>query len=80
LIDKLPHSRRYCLSREGYQVCLVYLKLAHKVYAPLTAAVLERFPDDGKLNPQKLTRLDRAYTAVLQSLDALTDELGLKAA
>jgi len=80
LIDKLPHSRRYRLTREGYQVCLVYLELAHRVYAPLTAAVLERFPDDCKLDPQKLTRLDRAYTAVLHSLDALTDELGLKAA
>ena len=80
LAQRIPHSRRYRLSREGYQVCLVHLKLADKVYAPLTAGVLERFPGDSDFDPAKMTRLDRAYNAVLKSLDALTAELGLKAA
>ncbi len=80
LVEKLPHSRRYRLSREGYQVCLVYLKLAQRVYAPLTAGILERFPGDSKFDPARLSRLDRAYSAVLKSLDSLSEALGLKAA
>ena len=80
LAEKMPHSQRYRLTRQGYQVCLVYLKLADKIYAPLTAAILERFPGDSDFDPAKMTRLDRAYNAVLKSLDALTAELGLKAA
>src|SRR5262249_56399598 len=38
LVTKLPNSRRYQLLRQGYSVCLVFLKLFERVYAPLTAA------------------------------------------
>jgi hypothetical protein len=80
LVEKLPHARRYRLSREGYQVCLVYLKLAQKVYAPLATGILDRYEEDAKLDPAKLTKLDQAYSAVLTALDNLVQEIGLKAA
>lgn len=80
LVEKIPHSRRYRLTREGYQVCLVYVKMSEKVYAPLAAAILDRFPADREVPAAHMTRLDRAYSAVLKALDALTTELGLKAA
>jgi len=38
------HSRSCRLTPEGYQICLVYLKLFEKVYAPLTQGILQPFP------------------------------------
>lgn len=34
LVEKIPHSRRYRLLPHGYQICLVFLKLYDKIYAP----------------------------------------------
>jgi hypothetical protein len=34
LAEKIPHSRRYRLLPHGYQICLVFLKLYEKIYAP----------------------------------------------
>jgi hypothetical protein len=39
--SKLPQqSRRYRLLPNGYSICLVFLKLFERVYAPLTAGLL----------------------------------------
>jgi hypothetical protein len=38
LVAKLPNSRRYQLLRHGYSICLVFLKLFERVYAPLQQA------------------------------------------
>ena len=38
LVEKLPHSRRYRVAEEGYPICLVYLKLFERVYAPYRGA------------------------------------------
>src|SRR6516164_2154053 len=40
LVEKIPHSRRYRLSPHGYRICLLFLKLFARVYAPLTAGLL----------------------------------------
>jgi hypothetical protein len=34
LVEKVPHSHRYRLLPEGYRLCVVYLKLFEKIYAP----------------------------------------------
>jgi hypothetical protein len=34
LVEKLPHSRRYCIPREGYPICLIFLKAFERIYAP----------------------------------------------
>src|SRR5437868_7410249 len=44
LVEKLPRSRRYRLPAPGYSVCLIFLKLFDRVYAPLTAACCNRSP------------------------------------
>jgi hypothetical protein len=49
LIRKAPHRRRYELPREGYSLCLVFLKLFERIYAPLTAGLLQPVPHDTKL-------------------------------
>ena len=80
LIDKLPRSRRYRLPREGYCVCLVFLKLFERIYAPLDAGLLQPLSGDTKLQQQKRTQLDRLYQRVADDLNKLMDAVGLKAA
>jgi hypothetical protein len=80
LVEKIPDSRRYRLLPEGYRLCVVYLKLFEKLYAPLTAGLLAPVPADAQLPPAKATELDRLYRAVAHALDNLVEGVGLKAA
>jgi hypothetical protein len=64
----------------GYQICLIYLKLFEKIYAPLVNGVLAGWDDDEQLPIARRTQLDRLYNAVLTALDKLVDAVGLKAA
>jgi hypothetical protein len=80
LVEKLPHSRRYRIPREGYSISLVFLKLFERIYAPLTAGLLQPFIGDGRLAAQKRTQLDRLYQRVVDDLSKLMDAVGLKAA
>jgi len=70
LVEKLPHSRRYRLLPNGYSICLVFLKLFERVYAPLNAG----------LHSQHRSQLDRLYQRVVDDLDKLIQAVGLKAA
>jgi hypothetical protein len=78
--EKLPHSRRYRLLPHGYRICLVFLKLFERIYAPLTAGLLRPFPADNKLQNQRLSQLDRLYQRVTHAVDDLVQAVGLKAA
>jgi len=80
LVEKLPHSRRYRLLAEGYRLCLVFLKLFERIYAPLTAGLLQPFSGDAQLPHQRLSQLDRLYRQVAEALDRLVHAVGLKAA
>jgi hypothetical protein len=80
LVEKVPHSHRYRLPAVGYRLCLVYLKLFEKIYAPLTAGLLAPFDGDRVLPPQRLAQLDRLYQRVVTALDQLVEAVGLKAA
>ncbi len=63
LVAKLPSSRRYQLLPQGYSICLVFLKLFERIYAPLTAGLLSPVSTDAKLPAQKRSQLDRLYHA-----------------
>lgn len=80
LVEKLPNSRTYRLSPQGYSVCLVFLKLFERVYAPLTAGLLPPFSPDTALHEARRSQLDRLYARVVSSLDELLEAVGLKAA
>jgi hypothetical protein len=80
LVDKLPHSRRYQLRPHGYTISLVFLKLFERIYAPLTAGLLQPFRGDATLPDTKRCQLDRLYQRVVNNLDQLLDAIGLKAA
>jgi hypothetical protein len=80
LVEKIPHSRRYRLVGKGYAVCVLFLKLFERIYAPLTAGLLKPFPGDRKLAHDKRCALDRLYQRIVDDLDALLRAVGLKAA
>jgi hypothetical protein len=78
LVQKVPHSRRYRLTSDGYSICLVFLKLFERIYAPLTAGLLHPVSVDSKLERQKQSQLDRLYQRVSDDLDQLLRAVGLK--
>jgi hypothetical protein len=80
LIEKIPRSRRYQLTGQAYRLCLIYLKLFEKLYAPLTAGIIHPCPNDRILILQRTTALDQLYLAVKQALDNLVREIGLELA
>jgi len=80
LVERVPHSRRYRLLAQGYTICLVFLKLFERVYAPLTAGLLNPVAADARLADDKRHRLDRLYQRIVTDLDALLRAVGLKTA
>src|SRR5258708_23900489 len=80
LVAKLPNSRRYQLLPQGYSICLVFLKLFERVYAPLAAGLLSPIKADKRLESQRRSQLDRLYQRVIDDLDTLVRAVGLKAA
>ena len=80
LVEKVPRSRRYQLVGKGYSICVVFLKLFEKIYAPLTAGLMAPFRGDRILVEQKRCQLDRLYQNVCDDLDALLRAVGIKAA
>ena len=46
LVEKIPRSGRYRLAGKGYSICVAFLKLFEKIYAPLTAGLLAPFRGD----------------------------------
>jgi hypothetical protein len=78
LVEKPPRSRRYRLPAEGYSVCLIFLKLFERVYAPLAAGLLLPVPGDPTLAQSKRSNLDRLYQRVTDDLADLVRTVGLK--
>lgn len=77
LVEKLPHSRRYRLCSHGYRLCVVFLKLFERVYAPLTAGLLHPYQGDTRLEHDRRTQLDRLYQRLADDLDQLFAAVGL---
>lgn len=80
LVERVPQTRRYRLLPHGYTICLVFLKLFERVYAPLTAGLLAPVAADARLAEPKRHRLDRLYQRIVNDLDALLHAVGLKTA
>jgi hypothetical protein len=80
LVERLPKSRRYHLVSKGYSVCVAFLKLFEKIYAPLTAGLLAPFRGDRRLAEERRCELDRLYQRVGDDLTALLQAVGLRIA
>ena len=80
LVQKVDRGRRYKLTREGYSICVVFLKLFERIYAPLTAGLLQSVPGDTKLQQQRRSQLDRLYRRVADDRERLFAKVGLRIA
>ena len=80
LVVKLHGTHNYQLTPTGFHLCVVYLKLFHKLYAPLTAGLLAPFPADAALTADQRCHLDNLYAAVQRALEELCEHIGLQAA
>lgn len=78
LVQKVAGTQNYRLTPEGYRVCVLFLKLFHKVTAPLTSATLQPLPSTVPLPTP--SPLDQLYAAVDRALNDLCDHVGLKLA
>ena len=75
---KVPKTQTYRLTPQGFRICVLFLKLFHRIYAPFTAAILQPIADDALLPEDRRARLDNLYAAVDHALDLLLTDLGLK--
>ena len=80
VVERIPKSRRYRLVGKGYSICVAFLKLFEKIYAPLTAGLLAPFRGDRVLAEEKRCELDRLYQHICDDLDALLRAVGLRVA
>jgi hypothetical protein len=80
LVERIPHSRRYQLVGKGYAICVAFLKLFERIYAPLTAGLLAPFRGDRALPDERRCALDRLYQRISDDLNALLQAVGLKIA
>jgi hypothetical protein len=79
LVQRVRGTQQYELSRAGYQVAVLYQKLYHRLYAPLTAAVLAPQRTDNGVLTRRQGQLDRCYQAVDKALRALSEQAGIAA-
>jgi len=77
LVVRLPRSQDYQVTSEGYRLAVFYLKLYHRVYAPLTAGILSPEPGDVTVLNRRTARADRLYLAVDDALSKLTKHFGI---
>jgi hypothetical protein len=72
------HVDRALTARSCFRLGILFLKLVQRVYAPLSAAVLEPLLHDTRLSDDRRSELDHLYAAVDRALDGLLDHLGLR--
>ena len=80
LVEKVPQSRRYRLVGKGYAICVAFLKLFEKIYAPLTAGLLAPIRGDRALAEEKRCQLDSLYQNISDGLNDLLRAVGLTVA
>jgi len=78
LVERIPGTQRYRLMAQAYRVGVLYCKLYHRLYAPMTAALLDPRSLDYLVPNHRRAQLDRLYAALDQSLRKLTDYFGLR--
>jgi hypothetical protein len=80
LVLKVPKTQTYRLTPQGLRICVLFLKLFHRVYAPMSAAILKPIAHDAMLPDDRRGALDQLYAGVDRALDQLLDHLGFSLA
>jgi len=79
LVTRLKGTQRYQLTADGYRLAVLYCKLYHQLYAPLTTGILDTVPDDDRIPRLRRAKLDRLYKAVDEALAKLQTQIGVAA-
>jgi hypothetical protein len=79
LVQRLPRTQRYELAPAGYRLAVLYQKLYHRLYAPLTASTLEPVAADNLVPATRKAKLDRLYEAVDKALRQLSEGVDIAA-
>lgn len=79
LVVRVRGTQRYQVTSEGYRLAVLYQKLYHRLYAPLTASTLEPVAGDQRLPISRRGKLDRLYDAVDRTLRQLSEAVGIPA-
>jgi hypothetical protein len=77
LIERLPHTHTYRLTDQTYRLAVLYLKLYHRLYGPLTSATLKPYTADNAIPNARRATIDRLYGAVDQTLQKLAAHIGI---
>ena len=80
LVVKIDRTHRYRLTPEGFRLCILIIKLADRVYKPLTAACVSPLSEERTLPPEKRAAIDQHYAAIDTAINNLLTHVGLKAA
>ena len=78
LVERVHGTQQYRLTPDAYRLGVLYYKLYHRLYAPLTSALLSPLPQDCWLSQSRQSRLDRLYRALDRALQNLHDKIGLR--
>jgi hypothetical protein len=79
LVLRVAGTQCYQFTPEGYQLAVLYQKLYHRLYAPLTAGILTPDATDESIPKRRQAKLDRLYQALSDTLNKLTQEVGVAA-
>ena len=80
LVVKIDGTHRYRLTPDGFRLCILFIKLAERVYKPLTAACVSPISEEAALPPEKRAAIDQHYAAIDTAINNLLAHVGLKAA
>lgn len=78
LVQKVAGTQSDRLTPGGDRLCVLFLKLFHKIYAPLTSATLSSLPSPSSASPPP--PIETLYAAVDHALHDLCSHIGLKLA
>jgi hypothetical protein len=80
LVERVHGTQAYRLPAQGYRIAVLYLKRFNRIYAPLTAGILDPVAWDDQLSPERRASLDSLYTAVDRALNQLLESVGVRLA
>ena len=67
------------MTSQGYRIGILHLKLYHRLYAPLVAAIRAPEPGDNAMPSSRQTQLDRLYKKVDDAIARLATHVGVAA-
>jgi hypothetical protein len=78
LVEKVPGTQTYRMTKEGYQIAILFLKLKERLLAPLVSGIMEPQAADRQFPKERCSKLDRSYQRIESALTQLCRDLGIR--